>query len=415
MGRTRAAGCVGALIFALWAPFAARGDDLPAPWVELASDGALSVRTVVAGDAACPPLTADTPGVMLTAAEPDRGFPLRVCKARVPSTTARLILGGVPLPTLPAAVRRIAVIGDTGCGLEGRTSQACNDAAAWPFPAIARLAAAKKPELVIHVGDYFYRETACPTGRAGCAGSPYGDNWATWQADFFVPAAPLLAAAPWVTTRGNHELCDRGGQGWFRLLDPHPIQLDCQARTDPYRLHLGGLDLLVFDSADADDFAAPPEKVAAYATQLASLLAEAPPHAWLITHKPIWALSQGRLFRWTIDVTEQEAIRGLVPPGLDLVLSGHVHNFTSYAFGPDRPAQLIVGDSGDTLVQTPLTDAEIDGMRVRRGFALERFGYLIMDATAGGWDGILYGSDDAVLARCQLRGRNLECGPETNP
>ena len=58
--------------------------------------------------------------------------------------------------------------------------------------------------------------------QPGCAGSPYGDNWAVWQKDFFDPAAPLLAAAPWVLVRGNHELCSRGGHGWFRLLDPHP-------------------------------------------------------------------------------------------------------------------------------------------------------------------------------------------------
>jgi hypothetical protein len=41
---------------------------------------------------------------------------------------------------------------------------------------------------------------------------------------------------------------------------------------------------------------------------------------------------------------------------------------------------------------------------------LKHFGYFIMEATAEGWDGRLYGSDDAVLAHCQLRGRSLECG-----
>ena len=38
----------------------------------------------------------------------------------------------------------------------------------------SRLAAAQKPDLVIHVGDYYYRETPCPAGEAKCAGSPFG-------------------------------------------------------------------------------------------------------------------------------------------------------------------------------------------------------------------------------------------------
>ena len=78
-----------------------------------------------------------------------------------------------------------------------------------PFAALATAAAALKPDLVIHLGDYLYRETPCPASFAGCAGSPYGDNWAAWNADFFVPGAPLLAAAPWIVIRGNHEDCAR--------------------------------------------------------------------------------------------------------------------------------------------------------------------------------------------------------------
>src|SRR5581483_4696378 len=153
-------------------------------------------------------------------------------------------------PTLPpssATINRIVVIGDTGCRLARFAVQDCDNPRAWPFAAIARAAALKRPDLVIHVGDYYYRETACPADRAGCAGSPFGDNWPSWRADFLDPAAPLLAAAPWVMVRGNHELCARGGQGWFRLLDPDPGRADCVDSTSPYRLSLGGLDLLVFD------------------------------------------------------------------------------------------------------------------------------------------------------------------------
>ncbi len=387
--------------------------ELPAPWVELGADGALSVRAAAPPGTACPTLSADGTAVASTArGAPGGAFPLQICEARVPAATARLAIGGVALPILPARVRRIAVIGDTGCRLAGRAAQDCQDGAAWPFPTIAKAAAARRPDLVIHLGDYYYREKACPVGHAGCAGSPYGDSWQTWRADLFDPAAPLLAAAPWVVVRGNHELCRRGGPGWFRLLDPSTARSDCVDRTEPYLVSAGGLDLLLFDGADADDFLSPPDKVAAYAGQLAPLLAKAPPHAWLLTHRPVWAMAQGELSGLTTNQTEQAAIRGHVPPALDLVLSGHLHDFLSYEFGPEHPAQLIVGTGGDTLLplgRAPIVGAEIDGMVVRKGFAAERFGYFIMERTAAGWDGTLYAPDDAVIARCRLGGRDIDC------
>ena len=176
--------------------------ELPAPWVELAANGELSVRAVVAPGAPCPPVSGD--GVTLAASRrgpPDGKFPVEVCEAPAPATVARLAVGGIAVPTLPATARRIVVIGDTGCRLEGKAVQDCGIPAAWPFPAIAASAAAKRPDLVIHLGDYYYRVSACPVGRAGCAGSPHGDNWQSWKADFFDAAAPLLAAGPWVMVR----------------------------------------------------------------------------------------------------------------------------------------------------------------------------------------------------------------------
>jgi hypothetical protein len=384
------------------------------PWVQFAADGTLSARTIVASGSACPTATVDGSVVtMQPRGTPDIAYPVQLCEARVPAATVRLAIGDVPLPTLPANVRRIAVIGDTGCRIDRRSAQDCNDPAAWPFAATARAAAARRPDLVIHVGDYHYRENACPAGRAGCAGSPYGDNWSTWHADFFAPAAPLLAAAPWVMVRGNHELCRRGGQGWTRLLDPHSPGGACADRSVPYRLSVGGLDLLLFDSADADDLLAPPDKVAFYAGQLAPLLANAPARSWLLLHHPVWAMWQGEPTGLTTNLTLQGAIRGLIPPALDLVMSGHVHDFISYDFGPQRPAQLIVGTGGDNLQKLgnePIVGAAIDGMTVRKGFALEHFSYFIMERDpTGGWDGTLYTPDDNVLARCRLAGRELDC------
>jgi hypothetical protein len=85
---------------------------------------------------------------------------------------------------------------------------------------------------------------------------------------------------------------------------------------------------------------------------------------------------------------------------------------TSYEFGSVRPAQLIVGDSGDTMLrlrEAPLVGAEIDGIKTSKAFALERFGFFVLERTAMGWDGTLYDPNDAVLARCRLSGRALDC------
>ena len=78
---------------------------------------------------------------------------------------------GRPMPVVPAIVRRVVVLGDTGCRIQNRTVQDCNNPAAWPFRIIAERAAARRPDLVIHVGDYYYRESACLAGHAACAGS----------------------------------------------------------------------------------------------------------------------------------------------------------------------------------------------------------------------------------------------------
>ena len=323
---------------------------------------------------------------------------------------------GVPVPVAPATIKRIVVIGDTGCRLKGTFVQDCNDPVKWPFATVARLAAARHPDLVIHVGDYHYRETPCPADRPGCAGSPYGDNWAVWQQDFFDPAAPLLAVAPWVMVRGNHELCSRGGHGWFRLIDPHPDAADCTGTTSPYSLHIDTLNLLIFDGADADDNKADPAKVAVYREQLRSLLANAPPHAWLLTHHPVWALAEGEGVGQgeTLNATQQAAIRDLIPVGLDMVLSGHVHNFTSYDFGPLRPSQLIIGERGDAndaIVQPIIAGITLDGMKIRRAFAMPDWDYAVLHRVTDGWAAAVYAIDDRVLARCSLHGRKLACHP----
>ena len=380
-------------------PFSAFAADLPDPWVEFTAAGA-EARAIVAPGMACPTVTADGAGLPMTRrGMPDEAFPVQLCLLRLPDGARIVAVGGLPVAVPPPRLQRIVVLGDTGCRLKGKAVQDCDDPAAWPFAALARRAALRQPDLVIHVGDYHYRESACPVARPGCAGSPFGDSWDVWRRDFFLPAAPLLAAAPWVLVRGNHELCGRGGHGWFRLLDPTEATADCPALTEPYLVHMPGLDLLMLDSADADDAAAPPDKVVALRGQAEQLFGQTGPHAWLLTHRPVWALAQGEHIPpgAETNATLRAALRGLLPAGLDMVVSGHVHMFAAYDFGADRPAQLVVGNGGtaaDAVEQPAEPGLSIDGLALQDALQDARNGYLVLDRMPTGWHGTVHGADD---------------------
>jgi hypothetical protein len=151
-------------------------------WVELGANGSSSVRAIT--DDACPSVVFDGTAVQMSVrAEPTQSFrdtkpapfPVRSCEVAVPAGAIAATLNGATLPLARANPRRIVMFGDSGCRLlPGYPTQACNDPSAWPFPKVAAAAAAARPDLVIHVGDYIYRETPCPEGNTACAGSPWG-------------------------------------------------------------------------------------------------------------------------------------------------------------------------------------------------------------------------------------------------
>jgi hypothetical protein len=387
-------------------------------WVELTDRG--PEARLVTTATACPNIVEDgARQPMRRRAAPTSDFPVTVCQALLPKSVRTASIEGHALP-VPHALHRLVIFGDTGCRLKGEAIQNCDNPADWPFATVARLAAAHHPDVVIHVGDYYYRESPCPTGKAGCAGSPWGDNWTTWGADFFTPAAPLLDAAPWVMARGNHEDCVRGGPGWFALLDGAPAPAACPAESAPMVVDLGGLELYVLDSSGTDDRATPAGPVAAFARQLDSLKAHPPAEpAWILTHRPVWGLvpvvNAGPLgpLEVSINATEQAAIRGRDLSGVQMVLSGHIHHFASFDFRGPRPAQLIVGTGGDVGEpgDTPRFldgEVDIDGMSAHR-FGFDRYGFLVLDREGAGWRGLFYNVHDQPIAACGQRGRKLAC------
>ena len=388
-------------------------------WIELTRSGPQA--RVATSEAHCPSLTLDGRTVeMQVRAAPESGFPLTMCQLDLPPGGRDASLAGQGLPIPKGPPNRILIFGDTGCRVKGAETQDCNNPKAWPFADLARRAAARKPDLVIHVGDYYYRETPCPAGNRGCAGSPYGDRWATWRAEFFDPAAPLLAAAPWVFARGNHESCARGGKGWFRQLDAGPRPLACPAMSAPFAIDIGALSLFVVDSADADDRTPTAAGVANFAAQIDALKPDfAKQHGWLVTHRPIWAVTPVARF-WPfgpleagLNETEQAAVRGRDLSPVQMVVSGHVHQFAAYDFFGKRPSQLVAGTGGDI-------GADDDTPKIRQGaitldgadsqrLTFDRFGYLLLDRAGADWVGSFWDLNDRVAAACRLHARRLSC------
>jgi len=401
-----------------------------AAWAEFTSSG-ISVRAIVSGSD-CPAASVDGKPLILRVREvASADFPVTTCQASTPAGARFAMVGGEKLALAPRKLKRIVVIGDTGCRLKGNQIQDCNDPLKWPFSTMIKNAAGKRPDLVVHVGDYYYRETPCPEGRAGCNGSPHGDRWDSWKADFFDPASNLLGAAPWIFARGNHEQCGRGADGWFRFLDAGETPLSCPATAAPFTVHLDRLKLEVIDTADVVDQQLSTDRLAFYASQIAAIPTQAVDKSettWVITHKPLWGYELTRAGQSLVEQNPLLAAaagamdkpRAAQLPDVQLLLAGHVHLFASLDFSKGdsslRPAQLIVGDGGTMLDSSDLRSGEetIDGLLAKYSVK-DNFGYFVMDREKKGWSGTLYSVDDSLLASCRQTGRQIECVPSGKP
>jgi len=289
------------------------------------------------------------------------------------------------------------------------TFQNCNIPADWPAAQIAASAAATKPDLLIHVGDYHYRESACPAGNAGCAGSPWGYNWAVWRDDVFEPLQATFSVAPWFLVRGNHESCARAGEGWFRFLDVRPYQSACQINTDPWSTTAGPLQLFHMDVAEADDVVISQAQVGILSGQFATVRAAASDNAWVLFHRPIWAVQpNGTNGNANLQMASANNIGG----GIKMVLSGHIHFFETMEFQPDRAAQVVVGNSGDNLTAPngPLAGTTVGAGTITRGTSLGGFGFTTMDLNADkSWTVVDRDVTGAPKTTCSFVGNKVGC------
>lgn len=376
-------------------------------WVQAVATGGYEAR-VMTGGQSCPILKSDKGAFAMTVRAPENGaFPL-TCAAPIPNGAGTVSINDTVVPLPVPAPNRILVLGDTGCRIKGGALQACNDPAAWPFPTLAAAAAKLKPDLVVHVGDYLYREEPCPPGNKGCEGSPSGDNWPSWNADFFSPAAPLLGAAPWVILRGNHEDCQRAGLGFLRLLgqDAFDPAAPCNPHLPPFMVPLGGVTLAAMDNADAPDTSINDTLVPLYEKEFQDLAA-VPAPVWYVGHRPIWAAISGPL---NIPIGGNATIiaaasKTPLPANIALMLSGHIHTFEAINYDGAVPPQIVAGNGGDNLDITPanLKGAIFQGrsgVSVKDGLSVGGFGFLMMTRRDADWAIDLYDSAGRQKGQC---------------
>ena len=421
-------------------PAAAKEAKVEAIYVVLNEDGPVA-RAVLKGTNKCPEIAVDGASQpMSVRAAPDTGekpaFPVLVCEMQISRDAKSAKVEGRALPLPGTAIRSVAVLGDTGCRLKGTTRKAnetdddddeaptgkakvqqCDKPKKWPFKRLSKSVAAAKPDLVVHVGDYYYRESPCPKGDKGCEGSPHGDKWKTWKADFFAPAKSLLRAAPWIMTRGNHETCERGGAGYMRFLDPRLAQGGeppaCTDLIATYTVTVAGQSFIVLDSSNADDTCGQDQcNSAPYAAQFQAMTPS--PGAWLVSHKPIWAFKNNDV---TLNDTLQDALKqwnGKPPNGIALVVSGHTHLWEALGFADKRAPQFVLGNGGTKLaheIEQPITGRQIGGTTVAFGRSEHAFGFTIFAPMkdAAGWTATLNDVDGSEQVSCTIGAGEVNC------
>ena len=393
------------------------------------------------------------------------------CEVAVPFGFTTATIDGVDLKLPVLQPNRILVMADTGCRMNGpkaangSNQQNCADPTAFPWAYLAAYEATFQPDLIVQVGDWFYRDTNCNNTFPGCNDptSPnyetWGDTFDSWNADVFFPAKPLLAAAPWIMLRGNHESCGRGARGWYALLDPYPYDYakvscppsppaapsgnvaDYTADFEPtYVVPAGGVNFIVHDSSYANDSAVAAATAQNYDVDLTNVLQALGSNSMNIftTHKPSFGLTYGDTGTTAApadnsgDFTEQAVFSGGtyaasafaagVPKTIGLFLSGHIHQFQYVNFSDTAhyAPQLIVGVGGTLLdpdlntgmvpvgntdiaafsqSDAPFTVNEFTGTATTatasKTYSHDEFGFAVLDAVRGP-NGAVTGFDAAV-------------------
>jgi len=91
-----------------------------------------------------------------------------------------------------------------------------------------------------------------------------------------------------------------------------------------------------------------------------------------------------------------------------------VHTFEAIDFASGQPAAIVAGHGGDLLDRDlagppAATYPGAEGIVIASAAQASRFGYLVLERGAAGWHVQARGLDGALLARCELSGKHVDC------
>ena len=249
--------------------------------------------------------------------------------------------------------------------------------------------------------------------------------------------------------RGNHESCDRAGQGWWRLLDPRPLAPDRDCNdpahdetgdySEPYTVPIAAdTELIVFDSSrvGVNRLAVTDPMYQTYTAQMRQAFAPANrkpgTHNLFMNHHPILAFAPNPRTQPTGLYPGNESLQSvlqpinaelLFPKNVDALLSGHVHLFEMVSYATPQPAQIVSGNGG-SWADVPLPRDLPPGATPAPGAVIEsivttnRHGYLTLERDAagtGGWRIQARDREGRLITTCSLRDRKTRCAPEDLP
>jgi hypothetical protein len=107
----------------------------------------------------------------------------------------------------------------------------------------------------------------------------------------------------------------------------------------------------------------------------------------------------------------------ILPKGVGVILSGHVHIWQQVSFASDHPSQFITGFSGTEEDIVPMPSVLPAAVTPATGATVEAFsswirgfGYMTLERRAADrWDAKVWDLDGRVVNRCRIEGRKSRC------
>lgn len=346
-----------------------------------------------------------------------------ICEASLPKDTTRVIANSENI-NIPRRAQKIVILGDTGCRLkysDGKgVIQRCEDEKEWPLATIMNSIEKEQADVVVHLGDYHYREVCNDPVKCKAYQNDLGYGFKIWRLEFLNPAKNVLKKTPFVFVRGNHEDCQRAHEGFFKLLAPIGID-KCLNEHENYYTGFGNFLIVNFDNDNVDDKVYGPNSdeylklKERYKKLIAEIEARPETEVWLFVHRPIWGLSPRAAIRGlttdprpeNVNINMQTLVSELpLPKKVKMIFSGHVHAI-QVATG-NHPTQMVIGESGTSLDYFTNETLKLvpDGYRV---FPSE-YGYVVMDRKSDGkWTASIKGTTGSTDFICQVNEPNAPC------